>query len=247
MKTNSVDGNDQNMIKFGNLITYVSTLGNSYNPSVESLSIAGLNLLKQQGQTSIDFVNSYEINYKNAIAARITTFDGFDSQVTRAINALRISGVSEPTLEQAEAIVRELRAKRASDKLSADEIAAAKEKGSEIKQNTLHNATFDRKIENFSKLVLFLSAIPLYKPNEPDLSVEGLNARLTDMRTKNTDKTLADANLGAARRNRDVILYAKKTGLIDTALKAKLYVKSVFGAGSKEYKQISDISFSRPR
>jgi len=43
------------------------------------------------------------------------------------------------------------------------------------------------------------------------------------------------------------LLYTEGSGLVDVALAAKLYVKSVFGATSPQYKQISNIPFSRPK
>ncbi|WP_205618080.1 hypothetical protein [Aequorivita vladivostokensis] len=46
-----------------------------------------------------------------------------------------------------------------------------------------------------------------------------------------------------ARLERNRILYQENTGLVDTALDIKKYVKSLFGASSPEYNQIRGIKF----
>lgn len=40
---------------------------------------------------------------------------------------------------------------------------------------------------------------------------------------------------------RDKVLYKETTGLVDTAKAVKLYIKSIFGARSAEYTQVSVI------
>jgi hypothetical protein len=42
-------------------------------------------------------------------------------------------------------------------------------------------------------------------------------------------------------------LYADGTGLVDLALLVKKYIKSLFGADSPQYEQISGLKFRRPR
>ena len=42
---------------------------------------------------------------------------------------------------------------------------------------------------------------------------------------------------------RDVILYAKGTGLVDVAKAAKNYVKALFGASGTQFKQVQPLEF----
>jgi len=92
-----------------------------------------------------------------------------------------------------------------------------------------------------------LSIIPEYKPNETDLTIVALNARLASQKTSNAAYHTADAALDATRITRNALLYADGTGLVDIALAVKVYVKSAFGATSPQYKQISDIVFTKLR
>ena len=47
-----------------------------------------------------------------------------------------------------------------------------------------------------------------------------------------------------ARISRDNLLYSKDSGLVDVAMDVKNYVKSIFGATSPEYANVSDIEFT---
>jgi hypothetical protein len=247
MKTTNETGHEQNVINLEVQITMIATFGDSYNPPKPSLTITGLKELVEKGKLEISAVNTAEIANKNAIASRNGALDGFDNLVTRIINSLRIAGVSAQTLAQAEALVRDLRGKRASGILTEAELAAEKAKGNDVKQVVVHNASIDSKIENLNKLILFLESTPEYKPNETDLTVASLKARLLDIKSKNTELVSADAALTAARISRNALLYTDNIGLVDTALEVKLYTKSVYGATSPQYKQISSIVFSKPR
>jgi hypothetical protein len=247
MKTTIGTGHEQNVTNLELLGTIVATFNDAYNPPRATLAIPGLTDLLQKGKLEINAVNSAEIVSKNAGAARVLVFEDFDKLITRTINALRIAGVSAQTIAQAEAIVRDLRGKRASGLLSDQELAAEKEKGNDITQVKVHNSTIDSKIENLSKFILFLASVPEYKPNETELKVESLQAKLADIKSKNADVKAADAALDAARISRNVLLYTDNTGLVDTALDVKLYTKSLFGANSPQYNQISGIQFTKPR
>ena len=247
MKTTNGTSHEQNVTNFELLGTIISTFGRVYNPPKPSLTIPVMAELLQKGKLEINAVNAAEIVTKNAGAARSVEFDDFDKLITRSINSLRISGVSAQTLAQAEAIVRDLRGKRASGLLSDEELAAEKAKGNNITQVKVHNSRIDSKIENLGKYNLFLGSIPEYKPNEADLTVESLQTKLATIKSKNSAVVTAEATLDAARISRNALLYTDNTGLVDTALEVKLYVKSLFGATSPQYKQISGIEFTKPR
>lgn len=238
-------GHEQNVVNLGIILNSVATFKTLYNPSRNELTIDGLTQMRSDGEKVNAAVTSAENVFKNPISARTTSFDLFDIFITRIINALRISRAPEQSILQAENIVRELRGKRASAKLTNKEVEIAKGEGAEIKQMTLHLYNMDRKIENFNKLVQFLAGIPEYKPNEADLSIAGLNSKLAELKSTTASYLAANAALDAARLERNKVLYAKNTGLVDVALDVKLYVKSVFGAKSPQYKEISDIVFSK--
>ena len=107
--------------------------------------------------------------------------------------------------------------------------------------------SFDSRIDNFDKLIKLLTSVTLYAPNEADLKVTALTAVLNDLKAKNLAVTNAEVPLNNARISRNDILYKTNTGLVDTALDVKTYIKSVYGATSPQYKKISKIKFTKPR
>jgi len=247
MKTTNGSGHEQNVTNLNVEISSVITFGSRYNPSVLALTAPELTKLYQQGTEANDEVKKNSIAENNARAVRANKFEGIDDKVTRIVNAVRICGTTPQILDQVESIVRELRAKRATDKLTAEELAAEKANGNDIKQVILHNATFDRKVVNFEKLGQVLSIIPQYQPNEPELTVAGIKASSIEYKTLNDQVVTTMAVTKASDIARREVLYADNTGLVDVALLVKQYVKSVFGATSPQYKQISNIPFSRPK
>jgi hypothetical protein len=111
----------------------------------------------------------------------------------------------------------------------------------------LHKGTIDSRIINFNKLIRLLSLIELYRPNETELTIAGLDTKLTQLKLLNANSVAADTALDSARWDRNAILYKPDSGLVDVALSVKMYVKSVFGASSPQYKAVSDIIFSKSR
>ena len=244
MKTSTETTHKQNVINLELLITVVTTFGEKYNPPVDRLTIPILSDLLKKGKLSLEGVTTSLLANNAAKSALNELLSGFDSRITRVINALRIHNVSDQILTQAEAIVRELRGKRASDLLTDEQLAAEKEKGNEIKQVAVHNASVARKLENFNKFILFLEQIKEYQPNEDDLTTVALRALQTDLQQKVTDESNTQITLDAARINRNEVLYASGTGVVDTALNVKNYIKSLYGATDPRFKQVNAISFT---
>jgi hypothetical protein len=99
------------------------------------------------------------------------------------------------------------------------------------------------KLEHFAQSISIYEIHPEYKPNEEERRVDSLKNVLADLRAKNTAVNTATVSLSNSRRDRDAILYAEPNGLVHIAKAVKLYVKSIFGANSPQYKQTSGLAF----
>lgn len=232
-----------NVVNLGELTERVSTFGVKYNPVRSDFTISNLTALKTSAETLAELVKTAENVDNNSIAARTLSFKNNDGLVTRAINSYKISGASEQSILQAESKVRIYRNIRVSEKPTAEEIAAAKVEGKELRINVHHNSTFDKKIENFADFIDFLDNSSKYRPNETDIAVEGLTAKLTELKIQNSTCSKTSAELDAARMARDTMMFTNGTGMVDIAKGVKQYIKSVFGATSLQYKSISDLKF----
>jgi hypothetical protein len=232
-----------NLTNADELIDRVSSFGPKYNPVPVAFTILGLTQLKTSAETLVNNAKSAENVWKNSTMSRSLVFDSADGLVTRAFNAYSISGAPEQSIQQAESKVHVYRNVRVSDKPTAEEIAAAKAEGKELKINVQHNATFDKKVENFGDIIDFLNNSGHYSPNEADISIAGLTAKYEEMKNNNKICSQNAIELDKARMLRDTVMFSKSTGLVDVSLDVKKYVKSAFGATSVQYMSISGLKF----
>ncbi|MDD4215543.1 MAG: hypothetical protein PHR81_12105 [Bacteroidales bacterium] len=68
---------------------------------------------------------------------------------------------------------------------------------------------------------------------------------LTNLKTTNTGVINVTPAYRSAIIARDTLLYQPLTGLVETAQEVKKYVKSVYGAKSPQYKEISGLEFRK--
>ena len=243
MTSTSETGHAKNVANLETLITAITAYGRDYNPSKESIKLTALQTLLANSKASLNAVNVAHSAYSNAVAARESAFQPFSKLITRVNSALKASDTTEQVDESVLTIVRKLQGRRASTKLTEEEIKALEAEGKEVNQISASQQSYDSKLENFDKLIMLLSSVPLYNPNEEDLKITSLTALYNEFKTRNTDVLTATIQLSNARISRNEILYKTATGLVDIAYDTKMYIKSVFGATSPYYKQISKLEF----
>ena len=247
MTNTSETGHAKNVTNLESLITSIIALETSYNPSRDSIKLPALQALLTASKESLNAVNIAQAAYSNAVAARKVAFEPFSKLITRVMNSLKASGASTQVVQSARTIVRKLQGRRASAKITEEEKKALEAEGKEVNQISASQMSFDNRIENFDRLIMLLSSIPLYNPNEEELKVETLKALHNQLKEKNTEVILPIVQLSNSRIARNKILYSENTGLVDVALDSKTYIKSIFGATSPQYKQISKLRFIRPK
>lgn len=243
--SSSQSGIAQNVVSMGVLIEKVTAFSSRYNPSRVEYTIPNLEAVKTSAEAVIKTEGAASNLKKKSAAIRNLILKALIKLITRSLNSLQISGAMEKTIEQGEAIVRELRGQRADEKYSDEEIAAAKASGKELKYNAMHYGTIDSKMDNIGKYIQLIETEPLYNPNEPELTTAAINDQYTALKTAQTDWNRSDVNLDTARIQRDLVISADNTGLCDIGLGVKKYIKSAFGPNSPEYKSLSDIKFRK--
>ncbi len=161
---------------------------------------------------------------------------------TRLVNAFAATDASVEMVKDAKAINRKLQGKRAKAiEAPIDPNAPAPTTISASQQS------YDQLIEHFNNLIELLKTEPTYTPNETELKIVTLTAQLAALKAANTTVSTAYTAVSNSRIARDKTLYKDKTGLYDITGDVKNYVKSLFGATSPEFKQISKIKFTKPK
>jgi hypothetical protein len=243
MANQTETGHAKNVANFGTLITVVNGFGDVYNPSKQSIVLTALSVLVESAKNVMRVVNSALGQSDIATAAREVAFEPLSKLTTRILNAVRSSDTSEQIGDAAQSLVRKIQGKRATAKKTKEEKAALLAEGTVVKEVSSSQMSFDNRLDSFDKLIQLLDSIPQYSPNEVELQVGTLTDYYNTLSASNAAAAGANTNLSNARLARNEMLYKPGTGLVDTSLSVKTYIKSLFGATSPQYKQVSGLAF----
>ena len=261
MASTSETGHAINVANFEELISYCIGYGGSYNPVKLALQIIAMQGLRTTALGNLQTVNAAIVGIVNAINARQILFDPIKPLATRIVNALDATNASDELVKDAKTLNRKIQGKRKGETkppattpvppvppvppippgggLPIPPVPPTPE------QISVSQQSYDSLLENFNKLILLVASEPSYIPNEVDLQVINLNILAGNLATQNTSVINATTTLSNARIARNHTLYDTNTGLYDIQNEVKKYVKSVFGATSQEYKQVSKIKFTK--
>lgn len=239
MASTSETGHAKNVANFQDLISFVTSYGATYNPSKSALKLAQLTALQATSQTKLAEVVAKNTAFNNAVNDRMAAFDGLKALSTRLVNALESTDATTEKIKDAKVFNRKLQGKRASSgDAPTDPNTPAPATISASQQS------YDQQIQHFAGLISVLQTEASYTPNETELKIATLTAKQADLTAKNNAVSTAYSTVSNTRIARNKTLYDAGTGLVDTALEVKKYVKSIYGATSPEFKQINKIAFN---
>lgn len=242
MASTSEVGHAKNVANFQDLIEFVIGYGETYNPSKNSLKLPQLIALRETAQTKLNDVIAKNTIYNNKVNERMVAFGNLKSFSTRLVNALQTTDATNETINNAKTFNRKMQGKKASTtQASTDPNAPAPATISTSQQS------YDQLIQHLTGLKSVLETEPSYTPNEIELQIATIDSKIADLSAKNTAVATAYTNISNSRISRNETLYTSENGIYETASEVKKYIKSVFGASSPQYNQVSGIKFSKPR
>ena len=237
MASTSETGHARNVANLQQLTEQV-TVYTLYNPPVDNLKVANLQTLYTTASAKLNEVEDKRNANKNAITVRQSAFENLKSTATKIINHLEILGLPSGTIDQAKSLNRVIQGgqKKA--------VTALEEGKEETKTVSTSRQSYTQMAENFGILLQLLGTIPTYNPNEDDLKLLNLETYKNSLvsSTQSVDQTEAELNNKLIER--DQLLYADGTGLYSIVQNVKKYVKSLYGATSPEYTNVSSIEFT---
>ena len=240
MASTSETGHAKNVANFQDLISFCTGYGASYNPTNPRLTLAELENLYTTSQSKLQAVANTKTSFDNATNERSNAFADLKPLATRIVNSLSISGSDPLAVDNAKSINKKLQG-------SSKRTTSDSDENSEETQSTNSISTsqqsYDRLIDHLANLIEVLVQNPLYSPNETELQTATLQTKLQDLQTKNTNLINAYTQYSNAMIDRNNTLYNPVTGLVQTSKEVKQYVKSVFGAKSPQYQQVSGLEF----
>ena len=248
MKSHSEVGHAKNVANFADLIAYCTAYGTTYNPSKTALQLPSLNTLYTSAQTELTNVTTAKNTFDTVTGDRQLAFEPLKSLATKVFNFISVTDATEQTIADAKTINNKLQGRRAGTPTETTPPPPLGEGTPPLGEPegaiSVSRQSYDMLTENFSALIDLVSSVPSYTPNETDLSVASLATFRDNLQTANTNVTNAEVTYSNARISRNNTLYTKDTGLVDIAMDVKNYVKSIFGATSPQYKQVSGIKFT---
>lgn len=242
MASTSETGHAKNTANLQDLITFVSGYGATYNPSKNALKLPQLTALSATAQTNLADVLTKNTAYNNKLNERTVAFISLKPLFTRLINALQTTDASSQKIDDAKAFNKKMqgvRAKPIATPIDPSEPAP--------KKNSTSQLSYDQQIQHLAGLISILQSEPSYAPNENELKITTLIAKQADLTAKNNAVAAAYASISNARIARDLTLYDPKTGLCEVASEVKKYVKSLYGATSPQFAQVSGIQFLKKK
>ncbi|MFN8889292.1 MAG: hypothetical protein ACK5WF_17670 [Cyclobacteriaceae bacterium] len=242
MKKQTDSGYPVNFRNFKKLIDVIITFGAAYNPVKFSIKLENLKALFEKIKLSLKAVDKAARDMSAAQKMRQRVFYELEAFVTRIVGAVGSCDIMPGKVEKFESLVNKFRGNRATPEPSAPESPDAPEEPA-ARTNSTAQTSFDRKEDNFGELVTFLEGEPNYQTNEPDLTLEALQAMVSELEARNDAVSQTESAYSSALIASDKLFFALPDGLVPRTKAVKSYVQSAFKASSPEFKKVSGIPF----
>ncbi len=234
----SETGHVINISNFKLMIDTCTAFGAVYNPSNSKLTAANMTTLWSAADTAHQVLTAAIQNSKEPINKREILFKPARKLVTQTLNYFISTEASDEIKRDAKGLADRFRGYK------AKKHSNSKDKASDVSKSHL---SYVMRADTFRQLVDLYNSDVNYSPNETGLTVAALTAICTEMKSLNDNVGTILAPIENARIARNELLYDKETGLVDTALACKKYVRGAFGKSSAEAKQVGGIMFRRKR
>jgi hypothetical protein len=250
MPSTTETGHHKNVANFEDLLAFCQGYGTSYNPNKNALKVANMTTQLNSVKVNMTSTINTTVAFNNAVNNRKLAFEGLKKLCTRLVAALDTTNASKELVKDAITVNRKVQGgklTKADAGKTTTETPIAFDPNAPVvaTPKTVSNSqqSYDSLIEHFSKLIAILSTEPTYLPNENDLKIATLNTLLTTLKNSNTLVSNTYTTASNARIARNHSLYNKDNGLLAVAKEVKLYIKSVYGATSPQFKQVKGIEF----
>jgi len=235
-------GHTKNVAAFYEALAIIGGWGADYKPTKLALSAANLTLLYPKCEKVVKESGEQEGIFDNLVDQRIIVFKKLPTYATRVVNAFSVIDLPDETVAGAIEINRKIQGTRATPKGKKPPTEGETGKGGNISVSQL---SYDKNVEHLNDLRAWVELQPVYNPNETDLKVAAIKAYCTQLDLANKAVINGEIPYSNKLDERDALMYAPKTGMVDLILEVKKYAKGAFGATSAKYKQISGLKLRK--
>lgn len=246
MPSTSEKGHAKNVANLSLLIEACKGFGTKYNPSKAALKVANLTTKFNNATTKLQTVKTTNQAESTARNNRAVGFKNKGTFSTKLLAAIKATDATEETIADAISINKKIQGER----LTAEKKGTVTTEGgtaSSPKTISTSQVSYTNLVEHYRKYETLLTSIAsVYTPNETELQTTSVTAYINNLDSLNKAVDVAAVAATNALIDRNKELYDEKTGIPSIAADVKDYVKSVFGAGSPEFKMVAKIKFTDP-
>lgn len=235
IRSSSEVGHAKNVAQLQKMIVKCELLPD-FNPPNPIIYIVELKQFHTNSNNTIRSVHEKNSAAKIAINERQIIFRKLDSISARTVNILSVIANEPKIVADARTILRRIHG-------IAPKTNQIQPQQETTKPRSNSQQSYDKLIDHFVALIELIKQINGYTPNETELTIASLEAFLADLVLHNKKVITCNAQLDKARKQRNKTLYHPVEGLLNRAKLVKLYIKSLYGASSTEYKEINAIRF----
>ncbi len=228
-------GNAINVEHFNVLMQVINGLGTVYVSPNPLYGVENMEAVYREAIRAMYTVSGALTDNQQAIDVQTVAFKPLKGDSTRSKNVFAICGAPM------EAVVR---CKHINDEIQGNRIIKINASVEDKDIISASHQSYTRQIQHVDAYVDLFTAYPEYVA-PTDLTVEAWRNRRTAMYDAQSEVTVTGVTLKMARLNRNEVLQAPETGLVDVAYGVKKVVLGIFGARSPQYRMVSGISFKR--
>lgn len=234
------------------LLGFCNQEGDSYQPSSEAMTGTALQSLLEESKNAIEAVRNTKVDLTDAINIRHHAYDSLPKLATRIIRALKAVKASPDLISDVNRIRQRFRyPSSGSIPDAAQENNPGEQSGqgssgaipsSKTPRGPISQLSFGMKQENFAELIGLLKKAPQYAPLENDLTIEGLEAKLGQLKSVHeAATTLAVSLRNAQKKCREMV--CGEDGIYGIGMRVKDYYVSAFGFNDEKFKIVSKLKF----
>jgi hypothetical protein len=252
LRDNTYAHNNERMFMKNGIVKKVAALdkvvqicnahGANYNPSNAALQPTALVALLQLAQEKREAVIVAQNNYTLAVNARSDSFEGIPKLAAKIANMIVASAASQKDKDDVKRIKARLATGGAKPAVSSQPQTTVPPLPTESRRISRRDR--DSMLENLTQLVDLVKNVSAYTPNEPELKVEGLKAKIVELHALNLASLQAKLQLSNARIAMEKVMEGPG-GVIDSTRSVKAYIRARFGMVSKESQQVNNSAISQ--
>jgi hypothetical protein len=239
----STTGHAKNVANFETVTIVLLALGANYNPSQALILLPALQAALTAAKDALAAIDAAEAAADITGNERAAEFKGI---ATLAVNIKREAEVAvndEAFTADLQTVVRKMRGERAGDAPVDDPLTPGINEA--LNKHSVSSRDYDSLVAHFADLIALLRTQAAYNPNDHDMSIVALEAKLAALEAKNNAAKAAEAALGLATDARDALLYHPQTGILKLVKLIKTQLARKPGKASAAYQQITALEFRK--